>query len=308
MRKIKTKVNLNTGNRIKRNAPSRRARRQPIRRGTIGTKATPHIADNDNDNGLAHAPDVAPAWLAASCNHAILASAVVVLTLLSVATVRSALTSTPRIAAERVIDSQVGAARVASDDMPLIVGALAPIPSVTVPPLSPSVPGIESVKHKTLTRAGQREVTKRQRAEQLRARQAKAARRASRKAAFAAFASVPGGSNLIAEARRYLGRNPTGWAHNWCGKFLDMVLRHEGYRGGGNLALAYAKYGHRLPGPRVGAIAVFRRRGGGHVGIVTGIDSNGNPVVISGNYNHRVAEATFPARLVVAYVSPRPVE
>jgi hypothetical protein len=53
---------------------------------------------------------------------------------------------------------------------------------------------------------------------------------------------------------------------------------------------------------------VFTRRGGGHVGIVTGIDSNGNPVVISGNYNHRVAETTFPARLAVAYVSPGPVD
>lgn len=307
MRKMKTEVNLNAGNRIKRNAQSRPAKRQPVKRGTAGTKVRPRIADNDNVP--AHAPSVTSAWPAASFyNRAVLASAVVVLTLLSAATVRSALTNTPRIAVEPIVDSQIGTARVAADDMPLIIGAVAPIPPITVPPLAPGVPGIEPAKRKAQTRAERRDVAKRERAEPLRAHQVVTARRAYRQAAFTGLAGVPGGSSLIAEARRYLGRNPTGWAHNWCGKFLDMVLRHVGYRGGGNLALAYAKYGHRLPGPQVGAIAVFNRRGGGHVGIVTGIDSNGNPVVISGNYNHRVAETTFPARLAVAYVAPGPVK
>jgi len=111
-------------------------------------------------------------------------------------------------------------------------------------------------------------------------------------------------SGLINEARRYLGTNPTGRAHDWCGAFLDMVLKRTGHRGGGNLARAYAAYGTRIAGPAVGAIAVFTRRGGGHVGIVTGIDSNGNPIVISGNHNHRVAESTYPARRAIAYVMP----
>jgi uncharacterized protein (TIGR02594 family) len=304
---MKTKVNLNTGHRVKRTDPNRRpVKRTRVRREAAGAEAKPRIADNDN--GPAHAPDTARARATASFyNRAVLASAVVVLTLLSAATVWSAL-APPRMAgerAERLIDSQVGTGRVAADDVPLIVGALAPIPSIAVPPLAPGVPGIEPVKHTALTRAERREMAKRERAERLRARQVATARR--HQAAFSGFA-MPGGSSLIAEARRYLGRNPTGWAHDWCGKFLDMVLRHTGYRGGGNLALAYVKYGHRLPGPQVGAIAVFTRRGGGHVGIVTGIDSNGNPVVISGNYNHRVAETTFPARLAVAYVSPGPAE
>jgi uncharacterized protein (TIGR02594 family) len=118
-----------------------------------------------------------------------------------------------------------------------------------------------------------------------------------------AMAAVSG-NELIAEARKYLGRNPTGWSRQWCGRFLDMVLRKTGHKGGGNLARGYLKYGKRLPGPRVGAIAVFSRRGGGHVGIVTGVDSNGNPIVISGNYSDRVAIATFPASRVLGYVDP----
>jgi len=113
------------------------------------------------------------------------------------------------------------------------------------------------------------------------------------------------GSALIAEARKYIGTNPTRRATLWCGAFLDMVLRKTGHRGGGNLALAYARYGKRIPGPRVGAIVVLRRSGGGHVGIVTGVDGNGNPIVISGNHNHRVAVATYPRSRVIAYVVPQ---
>jgi uncharacterized protein (TIGR02594 family) len=116
--------------------------------------------------------------------------------------------------------------------------------------------------------------------------------------------TVFNGAALVAEARRYLGTNPTKRATLWCGAFLDMVLRRTGHRGGGNLALGYARYGKRIPGPKVGAIVVLRRNGGGHVGIVTGVDSNGNPIVISGNHNHRVAVATYPRSRVVAYVVP----
>ncbi|HET7411819.1 MAG TPA: TIGR02594 family protein, partial [Pararhizobium sp.] len=54
----------------------------------------------------------------------------------------------------------------------------------------------------------------------------------------------------------------------------------------------------------VGAIAVMRRRGGGHVGVVSGIDANGNPILISGNHNHTVAEAAYPRSRIVAYVMP----
>nr|AIA90721.1 CAZy families GH108 protein [uncultured Hyphomicrobium sp.] len=109
---------------------------------------------------------------------------------------------------------------------------------------------------------------------------------------------------MIAEARRYLGTNPTIRRTLWCGVFLDLVLRRTGHRGGGSLALGYAKYGKRVAGPQVGAIVVLTRKGGGHVGIVTGIDGNGNPVVISGNHNKRVAEAVYPRSRVVAYVVP----
>ena len=97
-----------------------------------------------------------------------------------------------------------------------------------------------------------------------------------------------------------MGGNPTGRGNLWCGAFLDMVLKQTGHKGGGNLARAYASYGRRVSGPQVGAIAVMS----GHVGVVSGVDANGNPIVISGNHNRVVAESVYPSRRIIAYVMP----
>jgi uncharacterized protein (TIGR02594 family) len=111
-------------------------------------------------------------------------------------------------------------------------------------------------------------------------------------------------NSLVTEARKYLGTNPTGRGSLWCGAFMDMVLKRTGHAGGGNLARAYASYGSRVSGPQVGAIAVMRRGGGGHVGVVSGIDPNGNPIIVSGNHNRTVAEAVYPRSRITAYVMP----
>jgi uncharacterized protein (TIGR02594 family) len=113
-------------------------------------------------------------------------------------------------------------------------------------------------------------------------------------------------SNVVAEARRYLdGGNPTGRSTLWCARFMNMVLEHTGHRGtGSDLAASFAHYGHRVSGPEVGAIAVMARRGGGHVGVVSGIDAQGNPIVISGNYGNRVREAKISRGRIYAYVLP----
>jgi uncharacterized protein (TIGR02594 family) len=114
-----------------------------------------------------------------------------------------------------------------------------------------------------------------------------------------------GSSNVVAEARRYLGGNPTGRGRLWCARFMNMVLQHSGYRGtGSDMARSFASYGQRISGPQVGAIAVMGRRGGGHVGIITGIDASGNPIMISGNNGNRVREAPISRGRIYAYVMP----
>ena len=115
-----------------------------------------------------------------------------------------------------------------------------------------------------------------------------------------------GGTGLVSEARRYIGTNPTGRSSLWCGHFMNMVLERSGRRGSGsNMARSFASYGTRVSGPQVGAIAVMSRgKRGGHVGVVSGIDANGNLIVISGNHNRRVAESTYPRGRIYAYVMP----
>jgi uncharacterized protein (TIGR02594 family) len=114
-----------------------------------------------------------------------------------------------------------------------------------------------------------------------------------------------GSSNVVAEARRYLGGNPTGRGSLWCARFMNMVLQRSGFHGtGSDMAASFARYGQRVSGPQVGAIAVMGRRGGGHVGIITGIDGRGNPIMISGNNGNRVREAPISRGRIYAYVVP----
>ncbi len=114
-----------------------------------------------------------------------------------------------------------------------------------------------------------------------------------------------GGSDLVSEARHFLGGNPTGRGSLWCARFMNMVLERTGHRGtGSDMANSFASYGHRISGPQVGAIAVMSRRGGGHVGIITGIDAGGNPIMISGNNGNRVREAPVSRGRIYAYVLP----
>jgi uncharacterized protein (TIGR02594 family) len=112
-------------------------------------------------------------------------------------------------------------------------------------------------------------------------------------------------SNVVAEARRYIGGNPTSLGRLWCARFMNMVLQRSGYRGtGSDAARSFASYGQRVSGPQIGAIAVMARRGGGHVGIVSGIDASGNPIVVSGNSRNRVREAPISRGRIYAYVVP----
>ena len=112
-------------------------------------------------------------------------------------------------------------------------------------------------------------------------------------------------SGIISEARRYLGGNPTSRSSLWCARFMNLVLQRSGYKGtDSDAARSFANYGQRVSGPQVGAIAVMSRRGGGHVGIITGIDASGNPIMISGNNGNRVREAPISRGRIYAYVMP----
>jgi uncharacterized protein (TIGR02594 family) len=116
----------------------------------------------------------------------------------------------------------------------------------------------------------------------------------------------------VSEARRYLGLTGAqlGVKHAgaWCGEFLGRIARKIGVKtpGNPNWAPDWREAGQRISDPRPGAIALVNRgrRGIGHVGIVTGVDGSGNPIIISGNHNNRVVETAYPRGSIAAYVWP----
>ena len=132
----------------------------------------------------------------------------------------------------------------------------------------------------------------------------------SRTAAIESAGQVPGAAMVLLQALRWRGRTarqlglPTKL---WCADFMNFVLRRAGGRGThSRAARSFLKYGKRLNGPRVGAIAILYRRGpnNGHVGVVRGTDGRGNPIIVSGNHGHTVRQSVYPKRRVLAYVMP----
>lgn len=115
------------------------------------------------------------------------------------------------------------------------------------------------------------------------------------------------GGDLVSRARAYMGQTAKqiGLSRRtlWCGAFMAFIApKAAASVKNPNMARSWAA----LPrsAPRVGAIAVTSRKGGGHVGVVSGFDANGNPILVSGNHNGRVGEGVYPKRRVVKYVIP----
>ncbi|KAA0072664.1 TIGR02594 family protein [Tardiphaga sp. P9-11] len=116
-----------------------------------------------------------------------------------------------------------------------------------------------------------------------------------------------GGSGIVDAARSFIGRgNPTARGRLWCAAFMNLVLKRTGHQGtGSDMARSFSSYGQRISGPQVGAIAVMSRgRRGGHVGVVSGVDAKGNPIIVSGNHGNRVAESVYSKGRIYAYVMP----
>ncbi len=90
---------------------------------------------------------------------------------------------------------------------------------------------------------------------------------------------------LVSTDERYLGGNPTGWAHNWCAEFLNrLVLQPLGLAGADATAASFL----RLPRatPRHGAIVVltWRHTRADHVGLVDRVLPDGRIRILSGQF------------------------
>jgi hypothetical protein len=120
--------------------------------------------------------------------------------------------------------------------------------------------------------------------------------------AVSAQAGILSGGGYMAIAKQYNGTNPTGWSRNWCGQYIDVVMRKAGKAPYG--AKAYnPRYG-RKTGCRVGAIAMMQT----HVGLVTSCNK-GTTTIISGNHagkpgNRVVGYGTYRNSRILAFRMP----
>lgn len=109
------------------------------------------------------------------------------------------------------------------------------------------------------------------------------------------------GVGVVDRARQFVGET----AHQvgvrstlWCSAFLRKIT---GAQDVDDRALSWEKHQHIAP--QVGAVVTMGRRGGGHVGVVSGFTAKGDPIVISGNHGGRVREAAYPRSRIRAWVS-----
>lgn len=116
-----------------------------------------------------------------------------------------------------------------------------------------------------------------------------------------------GGSDVVAEASRWIGSGKfTAPPGPWCADAVSAWLQRTGHRPlDSRMASAALAYGPQLSSPQVGALAVLGSRRGwaAHVGIVSGVESDGSIRLISGNWGARVAEAVVSRRSIVAFVA-----
>lgn len=92
----------------------------------------------------------------------------------------------------------------------------------------------------------------------------------------------------------------------WCGGAVAHWMKASGvprpthwYR-----ARAWLDWGVPLADPAVGCVVVFERQGGGHVGLVVGMDATGRLLVLGGNQGNAVSIAPFDRSRVVGYRWP----
>ena len=105
--------------------------------------------------------------------------------------------------------------------------------------------------------------------------------------------------NLVNKASTHMGAN----AHQlglpsrlWCADFVNMIVGGSDRR-----AISYANRGRPAPHGCINCVAVTKRKGGHHVGIVKGYDQKGNPIMISGNHNRRGGVGVYARNRVIAY-------
>lgn len=133
---------------------------------------------------------------------------------------------------------------------------------------------------------------------------------------YAGTAEVPGPASnpkILGMAARF-----GGWVKSffkdddipWCALFVGSCLIEDGLKSTNSMAArSYETYGQPLDGPALGAIVVFSRKGGGHVGFYLGQKIDGTLRVFGGNQDNSV-KASWIAKdrlTAIRWPSERPL-
>ena len=129
---------------------------------------------------------------------------------------------------------------------------------------------------------------------------------------------VPGAGNnpVIMSWGNRLGARVLGIAYGadsvpWCGLFVAHCVTQAGLKPPpiAIRAKAWATWGDAIgttaTRPPLGAVAVFGRDGGGHVGFIMGVHANGDLDILGGNQGDAVNVRRFPRTRLIALRWPK---
>jgi len=101
------------------------------------------------------------------------------------------------------------------------------------------------------------------------------------------------------------GQNVNDDETPWCAAWVSAVLEMSGIKSARTgWARSYMSWGQSLPGPAYGAIVVFRRGSGGHVGFVVGRRGK-DLMVLGGNQHNSVNVSPHSTTRVLGYRWPK---
>lgn len=106
--------------------------------------------------------------------------------------------------------------------------------------------------------------------------------------------------DLIAKAESHIGSTASDLglpSKLWCADFMNKITGS----GSDRTAISYTRRGSPAEHGCTNCVAITRRSGGNHVGVVKDYDSHGNPILISGNHGGRVGVGKYSKDKVVAY-------
>jgi uncharacterized protein (TIGR02594 family) len=125
---------------------------------------------------------------------------------------------------------------------------------------------------------------------------------------YTGLKEVPGAGNnptivkWLVTVKAWWRDDLTPWCGTACGGIFDEVglyIPPAAFR-----AKAWLNWGVKLDAPAYGCVVVFNRKGGGHVGLVVGIDKFGRLMVWGGNQKDMISVAPFDRERVAGYRWP----